>query len=923
MQEREHSLQLGLEYRGSVLGASDAERLLALFETVLLDGAADAGRSVQGLLDDHRGADLTGPPLELDGRTILERFLRWVDDTPDAPAVVDGHGTTRSYRDLAIAADRLAHRIGRACGDTEPRRVGVALERSTDLVTAILAALATGAAYVPLDPSAPAERLARITEAADLDVVLADPADRTSAPTFGLPPDRVLSTIEPESGGDDDPQALRRRAERVDLDGVAYVVFTSGSTGRPRGVEVTHRNLAASTAARSPWYGRDPARFLVTSSIGFDSSMVGLFWPLATGGTVVLPTDDDVHDVDRIGAVIADREVTHTLMVPSLYRAVLDRAAGQLLGLEVAIVAGEPCPASLVALHEERLADTALVNEYGPTEATVWATAHRLRTDDDTVPIGRPIPGTTIRVVDDRLTPVPGGIAGELLIAGPGVARGYLDDAEADAERFLEIDGRRWYRTGDLGRVDGDVVDFVGRVDDQLNIGGNRLEPGEVEIELRRWPEVHEAVVIAWADPPMLVAHIEADALDEQGLRASLAQRLPNRSIPRRFVRHEHLPRNSHGKVDRAAAAALPLGAEPSAAATTEVVAAQGLAAIVLSSWRSVLDRADIDLHSDFFDLGGDSLAAVEIVSMVGDALGRRVPIAALLSGRTPAGMASSLDDARPSEPTTSTNPPEAFQLITLRAGEPTGPIVVMTPAWDEVFGYQALANALPEGHTVIALVYVEQPEHPVVTSVDELVSAFLPQARAAIGEHDCAVVLGWSIGGVVAVELAHQLAATGSRIDLIALIDTYFPGQERHIWSNRWSKYKPLLRPGSFGVAARELRVMGGRRVKRLAARLGRALLLWSGATLPDDPERTSIGSVPVRALAHDPDRVTIPLLFYRATTTNPARTAAKWRTVAPDLIEIEIAGRHRGFDSIMGGRRVGRIADDLVERLNAASAP
>ncbi|MFA9565309.1 MAG: thioesterase domain-containing protein [Acidimicrobiales bacterium] len=327
-------------------------------------------------------------------------------------------------------------------------------------------------------------------------------------------------------------------------------------------------------------------------------------------------------------------------------------------------------------------------------------------------------------------------------------------------------------------------------------------------------------------------------------------------------------------------------------------------------------------LQSDFFDLGGDSLAAVEIVTMVGEALGRRVPIATLLTGRTPAGMASSLDGDTPKpEGTTSTNPPDAFQLITLRSGPPTGPLVIMTPAWDEIFGYQALAKALPDDHTVVALVYVEQEGHPVVTSVGELVSAFLPQARSVIGQHDGAVVLGWSIGGVVAVELAQQLAVAGSRIDLIALIDTFYPGEERHIWSNRWSKYKPLLRPGSFDVAARELQVMGGRRVKRLAARLGRALLLWSGASLPDEPERTSVGSVPVRALAHDPDRVTVPMVFYRAATTNPARTVAKWRTVAPDLTEVEVAGRHRGFDSIMGRRRVGVIADDLVERLDAPS--
>ena len=178
-----------------------------------------------------------------------------------------------------------------------------------------------------------------------------------------------------------------QRAMSVALDAAAYVIFTSGSTGAPRGVEVSHRNLAASNTARSIEYDRTPDRFLVTSSIGFDSSIVGLVWPLTTGGTVVLPDDDEVHDVDRLGAVIERERVTHVLMVPSLYRALLERSHDHLVDLEAVIVAGEPCPQSLVDLHERRLPGVALVNEYGPTEATVWATAHRLRSDEGIVPI--------------------------------------------------------------------------------------------------------------------------------------------------------------------------------------------------------------------------------------------------------------------------------------------------------------------------------------------------------------------------------------------------------------------------------------------------------------------------------------------------------------------------------------------------------
>ena len=922
VQEREDSVQLGLEYRGSVLREADAERLLELFESVLIGGAVDPARPVRDLVTAELGQDLVGAPLDLEGGTILERFAHWVDAAPDSPAVIDGHGSTASYRDLAVAAHRLAVRIEQACGEAPPRRVGIAVERSTDLLAGLLAAMCVGAAYVPLDPSAPPERLEHIASGAHLDIVVTSRQDDDPAPAraFGrLAAERVVDVVDPGPGSTADLDAFRQRVERIDLDDVAYIIFTSGSTGRPRGVEVSHRNLAASTGARSQWYDRDPARFLVTSSIGFDSSIVGLFWPLATGGTVVLPTDDSVHDVDRIGATIAERDVTHTLMVPSLYRALLDRSAADLRGLELAIVAGEACPRSLITLHEDRLPGTRLVNEYGPTEATVWATAHRLSAHDDIVPIGRPIPGTRIRVVDPHLLPVPEGVAGELLIAGPGVARGYLDDAAATTERFVELDGRRWYRTGDLVRFDRGIADFLGRVDDQLNVGGNRLEPGEVEFALRRWPEIREAVVVASSDPPMLIAHVEADALDESGLRASLARHLSAASMPRRFVRHDRLPRNSHGKVDRAAAAALPVGPrpEPERERRADVEPADQLTELVVSTWRSVLGRDDVDARSDFFDLGGDSLLAVEIVTVIGDALGREVPIAALLVGRSPAGMASLLADAVERAPTPATDSSAAFQVISLRSGDPSGPLIIMTPAWDDVFGYQALADALPDDAGAIALTYVEQPDLPLVTTVAELVDGFLPHAEDALSDHRSVAVLGWSIGGVVAAELGDRLAASGAPIDLIALIDTFFPGEERHVWSNRWSKYQPLLRPGSFGAAGREVRTMGVRRVKRYAGRIGRSLLLWSGASLPDETERTSEGGFPVGALAHDVGRVATPMVFYRATTTNPARTVNRWRTVAPGLIDVEVAGRHRGFDSIMGPRRVDAITNDLIQRL------
>jgi thioesterase domain-containing protein/acyl carrier protein len=410
---------------------------------------------------------------------------------------------------------------------------------------------------------------------------------------------------------------------------------------------------------------------------------------------------------------------------------------------------------------------------------------------------------------------------------------------------------------------------------------------------------------------------VESEGFDEGALRESLSARLPNGSIPRRFVRHERLPRNPNGKVDRAAAARLPVGRpdeEPRSLASPDAPATID---IVLRAWGTALARTDIGADTDFFAIGGDSLSAVEVVTAIGERLDQLVPIATLLTGRTPEGMTELLDRAEVADVAPAHLPSPAFQAVTLQPGAAGGPLILMTPAWDDVFGYQALAAAFPDACTVVALAYVEQADEPVVTTVDELVREFLPQAMNEIDVRSTVAVVGWSVGGVVAVELTERLSAAGRPVELVALIDTFFPGEERHLWSNRWSKYKSLLRPGSFGEARRELRVMTVRRVKRLAERLGRRLLIWSGATLPKEPERTSVGGFPVQALAHDVEKLHTPLVFYRASTTNPERTLVKWRTVADEVVDVEIPGRHRGYNSIMGAKGVGLIASDLVGRL------
>ncbi len=905
VQERGDDLRLGIEYRGSTVGASTAQRLLDAFGRVLLARCRRPELPVGDVRSWWAADDLVGPPLPDVPPTVLHGLLAVAEAAPDRPAVVDGAGRSTTFAELVERASSLAVRIRAHHGEVP--RVGVAVGRSRSLIEAIVGVQLSGAAYVPIDPEAPRSRRDAIVAAAGLDVIVVDATTAGGFPgitelDMAAPDDDIAAAPPPLPGPDD----------------AAYVMFTSGSTGTPAGVEVTHANLATSTAARTVFYGEEPpARFLLTPSIGFDSSMVGIFWPLASGGTIVVPDADDVHDVDRLAAVVSNRSVTHLLMVPSLYRAVLIRRSERLTSLRTVIVAGEACPADLISQHHHRLPGVELVNEYGPTEATVWATAHRCRPGDDPVPIGTPIAGATIRIANARQRALPPRTPGELLIAGPGVVGGYVSGRADDV--FVDDGDRRWYRTGDLVRTDADGrLVFLGRVDDQLNVGGVRLEPGDIESLLVRVPGIDEAAVVSAVidGRESLVAHVVGDPalMSLRDIRGLLARDLPAAAVPHHVTFHDDLPRNVHGKLDRRRAAALPL------AQGSVDEDAHGASALV-EIWRSALRRPDVGPDDDFFESGGDSLAAVEIVSAVGDLIGREVAVAALLTAPTPVAMAAQLGldglGGTTSDQRAERGDPDGLRLLTLRAGTPDGPVVVMTAAWDDVQAYRALADAFPSEVTVRALVVLDDPTGEYgLHRVTPVVDAALTSIEAWLRDRPASplAVLGWSVGGIVAYDLAQRLAEDGVPVTTAALVDTFFPGEDRHRWSNRWWKYKSMLRPGGFGVAIREFTDLLTRRLQRYAVEVGRWLLAWGGQPVERPAVQKTKAGVPLVALDHTPGTSGVPVVLYAARTTNPRRTIRPWRTVAPDLRVVELDGRHRGFRSIMGTDRVHHIADDLM---------
>jgi amino acid adenylation domain-containing protein len=416
---------------------------------------------------------------------------------PDRPAVLFQYQRL-TYGELNERADAMAGRL-RMTGVGPDTVVGLCADRSPYLIVGIMAILKAGGAYLPLDPEYPLERLHFMVRDAEVPVILvqdhlSDLFAETGIKLYPLGEDVDLQKAP--------APASSAETDRGDL---AYVIYTSGSTGRPKGVPVTHRNLMYSTTARFDYYIQPPTCFLLLSSFAFDSSVAGIFWTLCSGGKLVLPERRIEQDMDRLADLIAIHEVSHTLLLPSLYALLLQHApAEKLASLNLVIVAGEACSSSLCRNHFRMLPQVALYNEYGPTEATVWCAVYKVQPKDASgpVPIGRPIANTRIYILDQNHQPIPIGIAGELYVGGAGVAQGYLNRPDLTADRFIsnpfsDDPADRLYRTGDLARYRPDgLIEFLGRADHQVKIRGYRIELDEIREALRRIPGVRDAAVI-------------------------------------------------------------------------------------------------------------------------------------------------------------------------------------------------------------------------------------------------------------------------------------------------------------------------------------------------------------------------------------------------------------------------------------------
>ncbi len=783
-----------------------ALRLLRQLETVLAATAAGAGRtlgdlSVLSAAERHQlRFEWSGPgAVGAAAACVHERIEAFVARTPDAAAVVseaddrdaDGGGLVVTYGELGRRVSRLAGFL-RALGVGPESRVGLALDRSPDIVVAILAVLSAGGAYVPLDPAHPRRRLAAMLAGSGVTLLVARGTAFAGAGVPVLDVDAVGafgSSVAVPASVDSSPSVSRA--------GLAYVLHTSGSTGAPKGVMISHGALLDTLAAWEHDYRlrRVARRHLQVAAFTFDVASGDLVRALGTGATLVLSPCAALLAPRRLAELLRRQRVDAVELVPALAELLaehLEREGERLEGLRLLAVGSDAWRMDAL----DRLARVAgrrarLISSYGVTEATVDSTffdprgsaAGAALAGERSVPIGRALAGRRLYVLDRRLAPVAAGVPGQLCLGGTGLARGYAGRPAATAERFVPDPfragggaGRRLYLTGDRARHLSDgQLELSGRLDQQLKLRGVRVEPGEVEAALRRHPAVREAVVVGGEDAAgervlaaFLVPEPGAGEIRPEAARRFLARRLPAPMVPSAFVTLRALPLSRNGKVDRAALGrnVLPRAAGGAAWEAPATPAEKRLAEI----FTRVLGVGRVGRRDDFFQLGGHSLKAVRLMVEIERHFGVRLPLATLFRGPVLADLAPRI--AAPAAPKASRI------LVEIARGNGAPPFFCVHPVGGHVLCYVELARHLGVEHPVYGL---QSPgaaglRGRPLTGVGAMARRYLEAIREARPRGPY-LLGGWSMGGVVAFEIARQLSRRGEEVAAVVVIDCAVPG--------------------------------------------------------------------------------------------------------------------------------------------------
>jgi amino acid adenylation domain-containing protein len=718
--------------------------------------------------------------------------------TPNATAVSFGDESL-TYGELERRANQLARYLIHL-GAKPDSLVAICVERSLDMIVGLLGILKAGAAYVPVDPAYPQDRIAYMLENSEAALIVTQSQLTTNLPQSGAK-FVCLDSDWPEIA----KQSPASPALTLDPENRAYVIFTSGSTGKPKGVEIPHGAVVnfLTTMAEQPGMTAND-RLLAVTTLSFDIAGLEMYLPLTQGASLEIVSRDLASDGKRLLAKLKTSGTTVMQATPATWRMLLE--AGWMGDPRLKILIGGEAVSEKLA---NQLLDRSgsVWNVYGPTETTIWSTTTNLEKNQGAVTIGRPIGNTEIFILDTMLQPVPIGVAGELHIGGDGLARGYLKRRELTAEKFIchPLDSNpnaRLYKTGDLVRyLPSGNIEFLGRIDHQVKIRGFRIELGEIETVLRQHPEISDTVVVAREDTPgdkRVVAYCvasQAQAPTAAGLRAFLKEKLPEYMLPSVFVMLKTMPLTPNGKVDRRSLPApsqSDFAPKEAFAAATDAIEAQ-----LVSIWESVLGVRPIGIRDNYFELGGHSLVAVRLMNRIEEAFGKTLPIATLLQAPTIEQLAVIVRQEGTA--------PAWSCLVPIQTAGTNPPFFCIHGANGAVVRFHALSQYLGSDQPFYGLqAQGLDPGHASHTSIEEMAAYYIPLIRK-VQPRGPYFLGGYSLGGAIAFEMAQQLIRQGESVAMVVLFDTNFPLPKDSARGDVASTSSALL--GLFRVPAAERR--------------------------------------------------------------------------------------------------------------------
>ncbi|MDK0523156.1 non-ribosomal peptide synthetase [Streptomyces sp. ML-6] len=937
-----------LEFRTDLFDRPTAQALADRLAR-LLTAAAEAPDTPLGLLpllsgDEHRRALVDGnaqplPTAPTAPATLADRYEEAARRHPDRIAV-SHEDTTLTYAELSARAHRLARLLAaRSIGPGSV--VALALPRSAELVTGLLAVSLAGAAYLPLDPDYPADRLAYMLADARPAAVVTDTATAPRLPGHDLP---VLTVDGDTTAHATGPLTQAERVRPLTPHDPAYIIYTSGSTGRPKGVVVTHHNVTRLFTATDHWFGFGPDDvWTLFHSYAFDFSVWELWGALLHGGKVVVVPHLTSRDPHAFLRLLAAQRVTVLNQTPSAFYqlAAADREhPGHELALRYVVFGGEALELGRLDDWYARHADDApvLVNMYGITETTVHVTHFPL--DRATAAaatsstIGVNIPDLRVYVLDERLQPVPPGVTGEMYVAGQGVAAGYLGRPDLTATRFVADphahlfggSGTRMYRSGDLARRRADgTLEYFGRADHQVKIRGFRIELGEIEAVLAARPEVADVAVVVREDVPgdkRLVAYAVpaagpgADPELTARLREHAARELPAHMVPSAVIELARLPLTSNGKLDRTA---LPAPGRPAGDARGRAPRSpreEQLCAL----FAEVLGADRVGVDDNFFDLGGHSLLAVRLAARVTAALGTEVSIGTVFRSPTVAALGAALDAA----PDGASHDDPLDVLLPLRPARDgdRAPLYCVHPAGGLSWCYAGLIRHLPADVPIYGLqaqgVGPATADEPLPASLEELAAHYVTRMREVqpAGPYR---LLGWSTGGIIAHAMATRLQDLGEEVELLAILDAYPAEGFRDLpVPDHAEAMESLLAMGGHGPETLEGKPLTTEHVIEVLQREGSPLAALTTGTLESLAETYLNTNHLVRGFDHR--RLDADVLFFRATvdTIDDTLTPDTWTPYVNGRIDnTDVACSHKDMTLPEPIAHIARVVADRLTDL------